>query len=249
MPRPDDPQRSPTPAGTGTLAVPTSNGHGAHPEVNPLARRPLPGPSTRPALLVFGIIAVLFLLGFVLETVSSNQSKPVAAPHSVVTARGAVLRAVPARPLLRAIVGSGQPPSDLLNALAVPAGSTAVPASTTDRGVELYDRSIRIVVPASEQNVIAFFRAQLPSMHWKRLSQGPASAGSTSATSGAGGGYQILEQHPASDGHEWEVGITVSPTQFAPASSGAVPSSPSASAPGRDATAFTLRLFSQGDQD
>jgi len=248
MPRPDDPHRSPTPSGADTLAAPTSNGHGEHPEVVPLSRRPLPGPSTRPALLVFGIIAVLFLLGFVLETLSSNQSKPVAAPHSVVTARGAVLRAVPARPLLRAIVGAGQPPSDLLNALAVPTGSTAVPASATDRGVELYDRSIRMVVPASEQDVIAFFRAQLPSMHWKRLSQGPASSTGSGGTGNAGG-YQILEQHPASDGHEWEVGVTVSPTQFAPASSApSASSSPSTSA-ARDTTAFTVRLFAQADQD
>ena len=103
-------------------------------------------------------------------------------------------------------------------------------------------------MPATQQDVISFFRAQLPAQHWRRLSQGPT------GTSGAQ--YLILEQHPASDGHEWDLGVTVSPTFFgAPAPGSTAPTpSPSALGGGLDrgdtgTTSFTLRLYSVSDQD
>jgi hypothetical protein len=237
MPSPDELSgaHDPAPASAATTVVGARSGHGPGPGA-PVAegsgRRP-PGPSTKPALIVLGLILVIFLLGLVLELLSGSQSRPTAAPTSIATARGAVLHAVPARPLLKAITVVGQPPDDLLNALAVPRGATPVPGSAVDRGVELYDRTLRFEVPASEQDVISFFRAQLPAQHWRRLSQGPAAKVP---------GYQILEQHPASDGHEWEIGVTVSPTAF---SSGPTARGP---APSADTTSFTLRLFSVSDQ-
>jgi hypothetical protein len=246
----DDFPVSPAPPGTATLPGSAGdgsngngsagnghtggNGHGGLPDGPRAApRRPLPGPSTRPAMLVLGIILALFLLAFVVDAISSGGARPVAAPRSLATAKGAPLKAVPAGPLVRAIVSQGEPPSDIVNALAAPAGSTAVPSSTTNRGVESYDRSIRIVADASEQDVIAFYNAQMPALHWKRLSRGPQS----------GGDYQLLFQHPGSDGHEWELGVTVSPTQFLSGSS------PAASAASRGTTAFTVRLFAESDQD
>jgi hypothetical protein len=188
-----------------------------------------------PALIVLGLILVLFMVGVALELASGSQSRPTAAPTRIATARGAVLHAVPARPLLKAIVSVGQPPDDLLNALAVPKDAKPVPSSAVDQGVEAYDRSLRFEVPASQHDVIAFFRAQLPAQHWRRLSQGP--------TGTAGTQYLILEQHPASDGHEWDIGVTVSPTFFAGQTSTA-----GAPAPAAGTTAFTLRLYSVSDQ-
>ncbi len=244
MPSPDElPAALDPPAGSAATTVvgARTNGHGRGPDTpaaQATAPRP-PGPSTRPALIVLGVIVVIFALGFVLEIVSGSQSRPTASPASIVTARGAVLHAVPARPLLSAITTPGQPPDDLLNALAVPRGATVVTGSAVDRGVELYDRSLRFEVPASEQDVISFFRAQLPALHWRRLSQGPTATGS---------GYQILEQHPASDGHEWEIGVTVSPTAFTapvPSSGAATPGAP---VPPEGTTSFTFRLFSVSDQ-
>ena len=114
-----------------------------------------------------------------------------------------------------------------------------MPSSAVDRGVELYDRSLRFEVPASQQDVISFFRAELPALHWVRLSQGPTGSGGTQ--------YLILEQHPASDGHEWDIGVTVSPTFFdaqAPLDLG-----PSTAGRPVGTTSFTLRLFSVSDQD
>jgi hypothetical protein len=240
MPSPADPPDSrgtPEPStgrGASTAVDARSNGHGAGhgvpagPGRAATSRRP-PGPSTKPALIVVGIIFVLFLAGIVLELLSGSQSRPTASPTKIATARGAVLQAVPARPLLGAITTAGQPPDDLLDALAVPKGATPLPTSANDRGVELYDRSLQFTVAATQQDVISFFGAQLPSQHWRRLSQG--------ATGTAGTAFLILEQHPASDGHEWDVGVTVSPTVFGATSSAS------------GTTTFTLRLYSVSDQD
>jgi hypothetical protein len=238
MPSPDDSPGGPDPTGRGaaTTAVDArSKGHGHNGSPNgngadaaePVARRRPPGPSTKPALIVVGLTVLLFLVGVGLELLSGSQSRPTASPTKIATARGAGLHAVPARPLLKAIITTGQPPDDLLNALALPKGATPTASSAINRGVESYDRSLQFGVAATQQEVITFFRAQLPAQHWTRLSQGP--------TGSAGTQYLILEQHPASDGNEWDIGVTVSPTFFGAQASGT--------------TSFTLRLFSVSDQD
>jgi hypothetical protein len=242
MPSPDDLPGAPRRPGRGaaTTVQARSNGHGSanghrSPPGSPGAdspRRP-PGPSTKPALIVLGITFVLFLAGVGLELLGGSQSRPTASPATIATARGAVLHAVPARPLLKAITSQGQPPDDLLNALAVPRGASPVPSSALDQGVESYDRSLRFEVPATQEDVISFFRAELASLHWRRLSQGPTGPTATQ--------YLILEQHPASDGLEWDLGVTVAPTFFGDQGASATAS------PGT--TSFTLRLYSESDQD
>jgi hypothetical protein len=250
MPNPDDSPGVPDPTvrGAATTAVDArTNGHGHNGNGHngngtgdgpqgghdgggsgPVARRRPPGPSTKPALIVLALTVFVFLAGVGLELLSGSQSRPTVAPTKTATARGAVLHAVPGRPLLKDITASGEPPDDLLNALALPEGAAPVPSSAINRGVESYDRSLQFEVPATQQDVISFFRAQLPSQHWTRLSQGPTGTGGTQ--------YLILEQHPASDGNEWDLGVTVSPTFFgAQATAGT--------------TSFTLRLYSVSDQD
>ncbi len=222
------------PAGNGTGNGQNGTGDAASAD-SPRPGRP-PGPSTKPALIVVGLTVVLFLIGIGLELASGSQGRPNSSPARIATARGAVLRAVPARPLLKAIASVGEPPDDLLDALAVPAGSTPVPSSAVNRGVELYDRSLRFEVAATQQDVISFFRAELPALHWARLSQGTTGSGGTQ--------YLILEQHPASDGHEWDLGVTVAPTFF-----GAQAPASTTAGPGSGTTSFTLRLFSVSDQD
>jgi hypothetical protein len=258
MPSPDDPPGAfdpTTSSAPGSAVDARHNGHGDRNGAGRLPgvgdstlgrpRRP-PGPSTKPALIVLGIIFVLFLAGLGLELLSGNQSRPTAAPTKIATARGAVLHAVPARPLLADITSAGQPPDDLLNALAVPAGATPVANSVVNNGVELYDRSLQFTVSANQQDVISFFRAQLPALHWRRLSQG---------ATGTSGAYLILEQHPASDGHEWDIGVTVSPTSFGAQGSQTPQTtlSPQSASSGETVptgtTSFTLRLYSVSDQD
>jgi hypothetical protein len=193
-----------------------------------------------------GLTLFVFSVGVVLELLSGSQSRPTPAPTKIATARGAVLPAVPARPLLKDITLAGQPPDDLLNALAVPQGSAPVASSAINQGIESYDRSLRFEVPATQQDVISFFRAELPALHWQRLSQGPTGTGGTD--------YLILEQHPASDGLEWNIGVTVAPTFFGAQTSatGSATTGAQASAttvPGSDTTSFTIELYSVSDQD
>ena len=242
MPSPDDLPGAPHPTGrsAATTVDARTNGHGdtnghrAPPGgQGPDAPRRPPGPSTKPALIVLGLTLLLFMAGIGLEVLSGSQSRPTASPTRIATARGAVLHAVPARPLLKDITSAGQPPDDLLNALAVPKGATPVPSSAIDQGVESYDRSLRFEVRANQQDVITFFRAELPALHWRRLSQGP--------TGPTGTQYLVLEQHPASDGLEWDLGVTVSPTFFGDQSASA--------GSGTGTTSFTLRLYSESDQD
>jgi len=229
MANPEDPLLDPDDlrARGATTAVEGHNGHRGTREAPtaPQAERP-PGPSTHLALIVLGIAAGLFVVGTVAAGLTSSPSTPSAETAKVVTAPHAGLTAVAARPLLASIVTPGQPPTDLLDAVALPQGSRPVAATATNDGVGLYDRSLQFESAATEGQVIAFFRAQLPFEHWHLVSQGPARQAA---------GYMIVGQHPASDGHEWEIGVTVSPTRF-PAGSG-------------QTTPFTVRLFAASDED
>jgi len=134
------------------------------------------------------------------------------------------------------MINEGLPPSDIVAALAVPFGTKSVPGSVVESGIGSYDDSIGLSVDSSEQKVIAFFRAQLPADRWHLLSQGTAS-GAT--------GYQIVSQHPGSNGYEWELGITVMPETFAATPSARTSAGAPSSAGGT--TPFTLRLFEVTD--
>ncbi|HUC37668.1 MAG TPA: hypothetical protein VMR97_11175 [Acidimicrobiales bacterium] len=192
-------------------------------------RRP-PGPSTHLALIVLAIAAGLMVVGTVAAGLTGGTPAPVRT--STPTARGSPLRAVASGPQLSAIVAGGLPPKDIVAALALPNGTTAVPGSAVNEGVGSYDRQIGLSVPASEQDVIDFFRLELPAERWSVESRGPVSAG----------GYRLLGQHPGSNGYEWEVGVTVMPETF---TGGAAGSGTTASAGPTSAgtTPVTLRIF------
>lgn len=168
----------------------------------------------------------------IVGTVASGLAgggKPVPASSSVPTAKGSPLRAVTGRTELSAIISDGLPPSDIVAAIALPSGATAVSGSALSNGIGYYDHSLGFTLRASEQDVIEFFRDELPALSWHVLSQGPPSGGA---------GYQIIAEHPGSDGYEWELGTTVDTETF-PATSGGVSSA--------GTTPFTLRLFEVTD--
>src|ERR1700722_7927194 len=105
---------------------PTEVLKGGSPEPEP--RRPAPpgGVSMRPAMIVFGL-AALILVVFVNIGILSAQS-PTSIRHSTtsVAVPGTALRAVRAAGLLSPIVAAGEPPANILNAVSVPAGSVRV---------------------------------------------------------------------------------------------------------------------------
>lgn len=167
-------------------------------------RRP-PGPSVKPAAFVFGLALLVFVGGAVALGLSGSTA-PQKAPPSVPTAPGAVLRAVPATTTLKPLEVAGQPPTNIIDALAVPAGTVATSDKSVNLGVETYDRSMSLSVAASQAHVIDFFRAELKADGWQQISSGPQSGG--------GSGIEVLGQHAGSDGNTWEVGVVVQPTTF-----------------------------------
>jgi hypothetical protein len=140
------------------------------------------------------------------------------------------VRAVPGRRALTPIITSGQLPSDILNVVALPKGTTVKAGSATDNGIGLYDHSLSFTIPLSEQNVITFYKAELKALKWQIVTEGPPPHGAP--------GYEVVGQHPSSDGYEWELGVTVAPTTFGTGTHAA-----------NESTSFTMRLFAVTDDD
>jgi hypothetical protein len=219
----------------GSATLVDTDGHGSHqpPDVTvgqPRSPRP-PGPSTRPALIVVGIALGLLIAGTVASGLAGSQGGG-PPKHSSITAKGSPLKAEAAKPSLSVISSAGAPPANILDALTLPVGSKVTPGSSTNAGLGPYDRSLSFVVADTEQKVIDFFRVQLHADLWSSISQGPPRNGP---------GFQIIGQHPGSDGYEWELGVTVLPETF-PQSAG-----PGVASTGE--TPFTFRLFQVPDQD
>jgi hypothetical protein len=221
-------------AGNGASTASNGNGNGngngrgaAGYDVGPPVGRP-PGPKVRLAMIPVGIAALVLIAGGISSAVQSSGSDAPPVSRSVPTVKGAGVKAVPGRRALRPIVSGGQPPEDILNVIPLPEGSRVKGGSATNNGIGLYDHSLSFKVGVSEQKVITFFRAELKALKWQQVTEGPPPHGAP--------GYQIVSQHPSSDGYEWELGVTISPTTFATGSTA-------------QTTPFTMRVFAVTDDD
>jgi hypothetical protein len=207
------------------------------------AVRRTPGPSARPAMIPVGIAALVLIAGGISAALTSSGSAQPASTHSLPTAKGATIKAVPGRSALHAIVTAGQPPADILNAVPLPKGAAVTKGSEANNTIGLYDHSLSFTAAVSEQRVIDFYRAELRALKWQLESQGPAPHGTP--------GYRIVGQHPGDDGYEWEIGVTVAPTTFGTGSSSTgsatTGSSTTGSASTTQTTSFTVRLFAVSD--
>jgi hypothetical protein len=239
---PHDTRPAPAPPSLGgnPSANDSSNGDSNEAADERRSRRPA-GPSTKLALIVLGITGALFVGGIIAQWLASGTPPPPAST-AVRQAAGSPLHAEAGRTLIRTIIVGGQPPVDVVDAVIVPAGTTAVTGSAVDRGVETYDRSIRVRVRASQAAVVAFYRAELRVQGWTSISAG-APSGAQLAPRGS---VEVLAKRGASDGNFWEIGAVVEPTTFA-SGRGAGTSGPSSNGSG-DVTPVTLRLFVVSDQ-
>ena len=190
-------------------------------------RRP-PGPSAKPALIPIGIAALVLIGGGIGAVLTTSSGAPPATKAGFPTAAGAGLHAVSAATALRPIVTGGEPPADVTGAVALPGDAAAVAGSAVNQTTGLYDHSLSFTAPVSEEQLISFYRAELRAEKWQIESQGPPPHGAA--------GYRLVAEHPGSDGYEWQLGVTVSPTTFG--------SGPTAAS---DTTSFTLRLFAASD--
>lgn len=171
-----------------------------------------PGPSLRPALIVLGAAALIFTLGTAIALLGGKTAQTTTLKGLVRPVPGVRLRAVPASSALAHIEASGQPPTNIVAALTVPAGSRYLGARGAAAPLDQFDRSVRLEVGAPGAEVVHFYEVELSRAHWVLAADRSTGAGI----------HELLGQQAGSDGYQWLVGITItdqSPT-VAPALGG-----------------------------
>ncbi len=160
-----------------------------------------------PALVILGI-AVFILLAGVLASALVTGSSPTESLRTVTIPDGTAVPLTPATSSLHSIVGSGEPPADILGNLAVPAGSTVRSTVNSDQGQSQFDRTVSFTTGTlSSSEAIDTFHTLLPKLGWQVIYLG---AGTRS-----GSGTEVLAKRGSGDGFYWEVGVVVSPTTSA----------------------------------
>jgi len=199
------------------------------------ARRPQAGRnfSKLPALVVLGVaVAVIALFGALsaLTGPSPRSHRPSNGSRHV---SGSSLLGVPAAKMLKPIEHPGTPPSNILDALMLPAGSVSHGYTDNSGDFTQYDEQMRFSLDTSEGAIVTFFHAVLRDEGWGIADVGPAH--------GVAGGVEILGQKAGTDGWYWEAGVVVSPTTFD--SSAGSPSSSAGSDAGRESTSYSVKLL------
>jgi hypothetical protein len=157
-----------------------------------------------PALIVLGIAVFIVVAGTVASALDSG-STPVLSLRRVTIPDGTVVRLTPATTAMRSIVGSGEPPADILGNLAVLSGSPAVRTVNSDQGQAQFDRTVFFTTGLSADQVVDAYRTLLPKLGWKVIYLG-------SGAQRGGQGTEVLAKRGSGDGFYWEVGAVVSPT-------------------------------------
>jgi hypothetical protein len=219
---------------------------GAQPTAQPTggAAKTLPrppvrsGPGLRPALIVVGIAIVVLLLFGIGAAVSNTGTGTPTRSTTASSVPGSPLLAVPGAAALRPIEQPGSPPGNILDAVSIPQGSAKVSVIDTSGSVDQYDESMVFSVPASQAELIGFFRTEMARAGWNVFSSGPATGQP---------GIEVLGQKAGNDGWYWEMGAIVRPTQFASNGTTDPSAGTQGSAGGSDTTQFVIRLFQVPD--
>lgn len=175
----------------------------------------------RPAALVLGI-GLVILIAFSVGAALSNGATSHPATHPQASAGS--LHALHTEAPLSVIEQNGQPPSNVIEAIAIPRSATRTGTTNPGLGAS-YDEGVSFTIRASQASVLAFYRAEMRYLGWRTVTSGSA----------RGGGRQIVGQLGGDDGFYWQLGVTVSASTFS--SSGTV-----------DVTRFTLRVLQVQDQ-
>lgn len=129
------------------------------PRAGSAAPAPFKSPSKWPAVSVVAL-ALLILAGGMVASALTAAPPASLSRHP----RGSA-------DLLRSISSAGQPPSDILAALDLPAGTVPFAAANEDHGAGLYDRSAGLCSPGTPASSIAFLRAHLIRSRWTILAE------------------------------------------------------------------------------
>jgi len=181
----------------------------------------------RPAMIVFGLAALILVVFVTIAIVTSQSPAPIKHSDAAVGVPGVTLRAVPAARLLSPIATGGDPPNNILNAVAVPVGSVRISHENNTPGASEYDEQVTFRSADSQAALQAFFAADMKLQGWQISSQGAARNDPHA--------LEVLGKLAGSDGYYWDMGATVSATTFSPGG------------PARGSTDFTVRLFQEQD--
>ena len=185
--------------------------------------------SMRPAMVVLGL-AVLILVVFVTIGILTSQSpQPVKTSGAPSAVGGTPLRATVAARLLSPITISGEPPTNILNAVSVPAGSVRLGHQNNAAGSGQYDAQVTFRSDNSQAALLTFFGADMKEQGWQVFDRGPAANDQ--------GALEVLGKLAGTDGYYWQMGAVIAPTTFGKG------------APPAGWTNFTIRLFQQSDDE
>jgi len=186
------------------------------------------GFSMRPAMIVPGIGLLILVLFIGAEFLTSNPVQTTKTSTAAFSVRGSPLRADPGVHDLKVITVSGQPPSNIVNAVSVPEGATRTSYANNSAAAQgAYDAQITLRADASQAVLENFYQKVMKKQGWQILSTGPADH--------VAGGLEVLGKKAGSDGFYWEMGAVISPTSFG------------AGAPAAGATSFSLELLQEQD--
>jgi hypothetical protein len=201
------------------------------PQTAPAPVRPPVGPgfSMKPAMIVLGLAVLIlgvFIVAGILTSSPVQTTKTDKAPSAV---PGSSVRALPAAPDLSVITASGQPPSNILNAVSIPTGAVRISHQNNSAASDQYDAQIGLRSDDSQGALQAFYARDMKRQGWQIFEQGPADHDP--------GGTEVLGKLAGSDGFYWEMGAVISRTTFGPHD------------PPAGLTDFTIRLFQVPDPD
>ena len=199
-------------------------------EVAEPQRPPVPGGvSMRPAMIVFGLAALILVVFITIAIVTSQAPTPIKHSGAAVGVPGVALRAVPAAGLLSPIVTDGEPPNNILNAVSIPVGSVRTSHENNTAGAGQYDEQVTFRSDDSQAALLTFFAADMKLQGWQVSDQG--------AARNDPGALEVLGKLAGTDGYYWDMGATIDATTFTPGG------------PARGVTHFTVRLFQENDSD
>jgi len=181
----------------------------------------------RAAMIVPGIGLLILALFIGAGFLTSNPVQPIKPSTGAFSVPGTPLRAVPAVNDLKVIAISGQPPGNIINAVAVPEGATRTSYQNNSAQAQEYDAQITLRADESQAAVDNFYQKDMKKQGWQIFSTGPADH--------VVDGLEILGKKAGSDGFYWEMGAIISPTSFG------------AGTPATGATSFSLVLVQEPD--
>jgi hypothetical protein len=204
------------------IASPATDG-----ATEPVRPAPYGGFSMRPAMLVVGLAAVIVIAFIAIGFATNGKPAQTDTSKAISVISGTPLHAVRAASALAVITRTGQPPSNILNSVSLPVGSTRV--SHQFNAAEQFDAQIGLISNDSQGALRTFFLSDMKAQGWKILEVGPADHNP--------GAVEVVGQKAGSDGFFWNEGAVVSATTFG------------AGAPPAGHTHFTVRLFQVPDPD